>query len=359
MNEMYGEKILEDPREEDLKSEIEYLNSRRKKWNYLALGLLVLCFLMIFSFFLFWGFTSLMPFVGLFVGLLGVAALAKADEVEKRAATLSARLTEDLTNVRAHAQTIGRLERLRTFLGAMGVLCLIFGLWVFFRDFLLGFILIIGGTLVIVVSHEPRELAMDLLADSTPVDIEKAKWPRQIIAAAIWGVLVGWLEYLFYHSWLPHFVITVWSDFGLFSVSGIWFGAWGILAAYIGNTMGHGSALGFEVSALCSVGTILAVLVPAWAFRRFKGDPRLKTSRDAFLFLLFGAIVPSFISAFITPPIQFLYGFIPNIAALTQIVMPGWFLSNTIYTSIFGFPLLLIFSRILVHIRAYCRGWFS
>lgn len=298
-----------------------------------------------------------MPFVGLFVGLLGVAALAKTDEVEKRAATLSARLTKDFTNVRARAQTIGRLERLRTFLGAMGVFCLIFGLWVFFPDFLLGFILIVGGTLFIVVSHGPRELAMDLLADSTPVDIEKAKWPRQIIAAAIWGVIIAWKNYLT-HMFIPQSGICsylMWLDVA----AGIWFGVWGITAAYIGTTIGYSRALGFEVSALQSIGMILAALVPAWAFRRFKGDPRLETSRDAFLFLLFGVIVPSFISTFITPPIRFLYGFFPNIAVLTQVVMPGWFLSNIFNTSIFGFPLLLIFSRILVHVRAYCRGWFS
>ena len=73
-------------------------------------------------------------------------------------------------------------------------------------------------------------------------EFERAKWPRQIMGAAIWGVLVGWLGYLFHHSWLPHFVITVWPDFGVFAVSGIWFGAWGILAAYIGNTISSMSA---------------------------------------------------------------------------------------------------------------------
>jgi len=189
------------------------------------------------------------------------------------------------------------------------------------------------------------------------VEFERAEWPRQIIAAAIWGVIIAWKNHLT-HMFIPYSGISsflMWLDVA----AGIWFGVWGIAAAYIGTTIGYSLAFGFEVSALQSIDMILAALVPAWAFRRFKGDPRLKTSRAAFLFLLFGVIVRSFISTFITPPIWFLYGFIPNITALTQVVMPGWFLSNTIYTSIFGFPLLLIFSRILVHVRAYCRGWFS
>lgn len=191
------------------------------------------------------------------------------------------------------------------------------------------------------------------------VEFEGAKWPRQIIAAAIWGVLAGWLDYLFHHRWLPHLVITVWPNFGLFSVSGIWFGAWGILAAYIGNTISSMSLLGFTVSAAQSLGTVCAVLIPAWGFRRFKGDPRIKTSRDGVIFMVFGVFLSSLASTLIVPPIWYHFGFIPNMAALLYVVLPGWFIGSTILNVIVGFPTLMLFSELIIKAKAYCKGWIS
>jgi hypothetical protein len=168
VNELWG-KMLEDPREqEDIESEIEHLNSQRKKWNCFALGLLVLCFLimssslMIFSLW-WWAFAYFLPFVGLFAGLLGVAALAKTDEVEKRAATLSARLTEDFEKMP--------------------------------------------------YQMDVRELG----------GLKGAVWPRQIIAAAIWGTIITWDNYVAFH-FIPDgldFFTNVWLGF----FPGILFGA--------------------------------------------------------------------------------------------------------------------------------------
>jgi len=189
------------------------------------------------------------------------------------------------------------------------------------------------------------------------VEFEKAIWPRQIIGAAIWCALIAVIEYLS-HMVLCEPVIF-WSSMWIYVASGIWFGAWGVVAAGVGTTVSWMSALGFEVSALSSVGTILAALVPAWAFRHFKGDPRIKTSRDAFGFMVFGVFIPSFLSTLITSSIWYLYRIIPNIDALTKVVMPSFFLSNAIYTPIFGFILLLYFSNDVIDTRAYCKGWFS
>jgi hypothetical protein len=291
-----GEKLLKDPREEDLKSELEYLNAQRKKWNYFALGLLVLCFWMISSSFLLWGFLYFLPFVGLFAGLLGVAAWANADEVEKRAKRLSARLAEDFTKIpdQIDVRELGRLER--------------------------------------------------------------AVWPRQIIAAAIWGTIITWSNYI-YASFIPGMSflhISMW----LGVLAGILFGAWGVAAAYIGTTIGNIPVFGLETSALQSIGIFFAASISAWAFRLFRGDPRLKNSREGFLFMMFGVVLPSLAYALVTPSILSVYGFYP-MSALINVVIPSWFLGTTILAIIFGFPMLLVSSRMVVNIGAYCRGWFS
>ena len=287
---------MEDPREEDLKSELEYLNAQRKKWNYFALGLLVLCFGMISSSFLLLGFLYFLPFFGLFAGLLVVAAWANADEVEKRAKRLSARLAEDFTKIpdQIDVRELGRLER--------------------------------------------------------------AVWPRQIIAAAIWGTEVAWVNYM-----TSHFVVGfspiyyVW----LGVLAGILFGAWGVAAAYIGATMGIIPVFGLEISALQSIGIFFAASISAWAFRLFGGDPRLKNLREGFLFMMFGVVLPSLAYALVTSSIWFLYGLVPNLSALVNFVIPSWFLGTTFLALIFGFPMLLVSSRMVVNVGAYCRGWFS
>jgi hypothetical protein len=113
-----------------------------------------------------------------------------------------------------------------------------------------------------------------------------------------------------------------------------------------------------EISALQSIGIALAASIPAWAFKRFRGDPRLKNSREAFLFMMFGVALPSLTYVLVTPSILSIFGYYP-ISLLINVVIPSLFLRNTIFTLVFGFLMLLLFSRMVVNNRAYCRGWFS
>lgn len=249
---------------------------------------------------------------------------------------------------------IGRLERLRTFLGAMGVFCLIFGLWVLFRVFFLGLILIVGGTLLIVVSRGPKKLAMDLFANSTPVEIETAKWPRQIIGATVIGVLITFLAPVVSHS---HFIFT-WLFFfifvGVITIVGIWFGAWGVSASLLGTLIIPRIWVWLEhpwpiltythYLYIHPPAIILQTLLPAWAFRQFKGDPRIKKMNDLWLLLVFGMFLPGYL--------------IPIISGFSTLA-PLYFIFIMFSTGSASLPLLLIGSRIVIKARAYCRGWFS
>lgn len=202
---------------------------------------------------------------------------------------------------------------------------------------------------------------------------EKAMWPRQIIWAAAMGVsaivmgfgspllvvlgyplvdvvsspwgIAGFLGYI------PHLL------WGLFSVAGVLFGAWGVLAVCVSATVSNLSSFPSNIAALQSVSTLLVALIPAWAFRHFKGDPRLRTARDGVLFMVFAVILANLTSTLIAHTLLYIYRVIPNLEALFYTTQ-WWFLKTSISTLIFGFPVQMLISRIVIKARAYCKGWF-
>lgn len=189
-------------------------------------------------------------------------------------------------------------------------------------------------------------------------ELENAKWPRQIIFAAVTGVLIAVTEY-FGHMFLPSFFYTPWFSMWFVVGSGVLFGFWGVLAVYFGHAIAYIPIWGRDLAVLLSFGAFFQALISAWAFRQFKGDPRLKDVKDFFLFLVFGVFLGSLASTLIGPAMMYFFGVVPNMEALTKVVMPAWFLSTSIFTLLFGFPLLLLGSRIVIKARAYCKGWFS
>lgn len=190
-------------------------------------------------------------------------------------------------------------------------------------------------------------------------EFDRAKWPRQIIDATVIGVLSAGAGYLDHMVLDEPYTIGLFSflHIGLFALNGVWFGAWGVLAVYIGETAVVMPALGRDMALLQSFSALLVALIPAWAFRYFKADPRIRTSRDGALFLLFGVILLSLASTLTTPTIFYIYGY----GDMNWLVhtMPWQFYYTSIPTLFLSFPLLLIGSKTVIEARAYCKGWFS
>lgn len=193
---------------------------------------------------------------------------------------------------------------------------------------------------------------------SDELRIKRKPGTIHIVVTAVMSGLIAVIGYLT-HNFLPHFVITVWPTSGLFAVAGIWFGGWGILAAYIGNTISAMSALGLPLSAAQSISTIFQALIPALAFRYLKANPSLKTSRDVVIFMVFGVIIASIVSSLIAPPLWYLFGLLPNTDAMYFVMMPAWFLSNAIITPIIAIPLLKATSGAVMKSRAYVKKWLA
>lgn len=206
------------------------------------------------------------------------------------------------------------------------------------------------------------------------VEFEKAKWPRQVVGAVTLGLFVivmssGWPLLVVFGFPLVDAVFPFWGSagllgfvpfilWGLFSVTGVLFGAWGVLAVCVGTAVNIGLISGSEIAAFQLASALLVALIPAWTFRHFKGDPRIRTSRDMTLFLLFVVILANIASTLIAHVPLYMYGFIRNLETVRYTIQ-DWFFKTSISTLVFGFPMLLSISRIVIEARAYCEGWFS
>ena len=189
--------------------------------------------------------------------------------------------------------------------------------------------------------------------------IERKPGTIHVVVTAVMSGLIAVIGFLT-HNFLPHLIITPWPTVGLFAAAGVWFGAWGVLASYIGNTIAAASALGILIGAVQSVSAMFQALIPAWAFRYFKVDPTLKTSRDLAMFMIFANIIPSFVSTLTGPTFWYLLPpyLIPNVDALL-VVGVGWFLSNAIMVPVIAIPLMKATSAAIMRSRAYVMKWLA
>jgi len=197
------------------------------------------------------------------------------------------------------------------------------------------------------------------MSDEEELRIKRKPGTIHIVVTAVMGGLTAVIGFLT-HNFLPHLIITPWPTVGLFAAAGVWFGAWGVLASYIGNTIASVSALGLLVGAVQSISALFQALIPAWAFRYFKVDPTLKTSRDLTMFMIFANIIPSFVSTLTGPTFWYLLPpyLIPNLTALLWI-MPAWFLSNAIMVPVIAIPLMKATSATIMRSRAYVIKWLA
>lgn len=142
-------------------------------------------------------------------------------------------------------------------------------------------------------------------------------------------------------------------------VFALWFGAWGVIAAYAGCYIGAGILGGMPhgVNLYWSVADIWQVLIPLLAFRGLKADVSLRTKRDFLIFLVFGWALNNVIGASWGAATLAIGG----LSAWNEVpgVLIGWLTGNLIVTMAIT-PLLLRFATPYIQ-RAglYVRGYWS
>lgn len=152
------------------------------------------------------------------------------------------------------------------------------------------------------------------------------------------------------------FVSAFWPGQAVQSIGAIWFGWWGGIAAalfpLISNSLSGSAPL--PVSIMYLPGNLLQGMVAAWAFRYFKTDPALKTQKDWWIWIIFGAVLPNAIGAGWGSTTLVAFGLVTQAAQLTTFL--GWFIGNTIPTIILGSIVLKFVSPLVIKTKAFCKG---
>ena len=149
-----------------------------------------------------------------------------------------------------------------------------------------------------------------------------------------------------------------WTGIVVQQVGPIWFGGWGVLAGAIFPFFSNAIAgTPFYVSLAYIPANAIQAFLPAWAFRRFKLDPRLKSGRD-YVGLLIAMIVSSALGALYSVLVV-LKGFGLLTTDSTPLFIWGWFGGNVVAGIVFNFILLKALSGVVIRTTAFVKRWWS
>lgn len=149
-----------------------------------------------------------------------------------------------------------------------------------------------------------------------------------------------------------------WTGIVVQQVGPIWFGAWGVLAGAIFPFFSNAIAgTPFYVSLAYIPANAIQAFLPAWAFRHFKLDPRLKSLRD-YGYLLAAMIVSSALGALYSVLVV-LKSFGLLTTDSTPLFIWGWFGGNLVAGIVFNFILLKALSPVVIRTTAFVKRWWS
>lgn len=149
-----------------------------------------------------------------------------------------------------------------------------------------------------------------------------------------------------------------WTGIAVQQVGAIWFGAWGVIAGAIFPFFSNAIAgTPFYVSMAYIPANAVQAFLPAWAFRFFKADPRLRSGRD-YLILLGAMLVSSAFGALWSPLVV-----LRSFGLLTTDSVPlfiwGWFGGNVLAGLVFNFILMKALSGVVIRTPAFVKRWWS
>lgn len=149
-----------------------------------------------------------------------------------------------------------------------------------------------------------------------------------------------------------------WTGIAVQQVGPIWFGGWGVIAGVIFPFFSNAIAgTPFYVSLAYIPANFVQAFLPAWAFKKFNCDPRLKKGRD-FLILFIAMVVSSAFGALYSPLVV-LRGFGLLTAESLPLFVWGWFGGNVVAGVVFNFVLLKALSGVVMKTSAFVKGWWS
>jgi hypothetical protein len=149
-----------------------------------------------------------------------------------------------------------------------------------------------------------------------------------------------------------------WTGIAVQQVGPIWFGGWGVLAGTIFPFFSNAVAgTPFYVSAAYIPANLIQAFLPAWVFRRFKLDPRLRSTRD-YGFLIASMLISSAFGA-LWSTLVVLRSFGLLTADSVPLFVFGWFAGNVIAGLIFNTILLKALSGVVIRMPAFVKKWWA
>ncbi len=149
-----------------------------------------------------------------------------------------------------------------------------------------------------------------------------------------------------------------WTGIAVQQVGAIWFGGWGVIAGAVFPFFSNAIAgTPFYISAAYIPANAVQAFLPAWAFRRFKLDPRLKSGRDYLIF--FAAMVVSSAFGALWSTLVVLRGFNLLTTESLPLFIWGWFGGNVVAGVVFNFILLKALSAVVIRTPAFVKRWFA
>ncbi|HMK15852.1 MAG TPA: hypothetical protein VK450_02910 [Methanomicrobiales archaeon] len=136
----------------------------------------------------------------------------------------------------------------------------------------------------------------------------------------------------------------------------LWFGGWGVLAAYIGCVLGAGVTGGIPpvVNLYWSLADVWQVLIPLAAFRAFQAGIGLRAGRDLGIFLAFGWFLNNLAGAAWGSVTLAIGGVLPWSEVPASFA--NWFTGNLVVTLVITPALLLLLTSRIRKAGLLVRG---
>lgn len=149
-----------------------------------------------------------------------------------------------------------------------------------------------------------------------------------------------------------------WTGIVVQQIGSIWFGAWGVIAGAIFPFFSNAIAgTPFYISLAYLPANAFQAFLPAWVFRRFKLDPRMKSGKDC-LYLFLAMVVSSIIGS-LWSVLVVLKGYDLLPPGSVPLFIWGWFGGNVIAGVVFNFILLKALSAVVIRTKAFVKRWWA
>ncbi len=155
------------------------------------------------------------------------------------------------------------------------------------------------------------------------------------------------------------FVSAFWPGQAVQAIGGIWYGMWGGIAGtifpFISNSLSGSAPL--PVSLAYVPANFVQSMAAGWAFRAFRADPSLRTSRDWWIWIVWGVLAANLFGSFWGSNVLVFFGLVTRAAWPT--VWAGWFVGNTIPSVVLGSIILKYVSPLVVQTRGFTKGYWA